>query len=249
VWPVVGNDALAELVADPGDLAGTLATPEGAAAAYLAEVAPAATTGPQPRHCCRVGTAVVPWSSSASEGAPAQLTGTISLLDAGTEERPLWVVVGARTDGLSVGGFEVDQDRLRFTIEASGPVAQLALSVRVGVDGELVPVGGGTLPQGSSAPDPAAGELVELGADARVTIEVPAGGDADVEILVRAVGGSFLSTSHVGLDLPTIPLSPAPRAAGGRRPGAGDTLTGRARDHPVTRRAKSIARTSISSLS
>jgi hypothetical protein len=212
VWPVVGNDALPDLVADPGDLAATLATPEGAAAAYLAEVAPAATAGPPSTHCCRLGAALVPWSFSDGEGAPAQLTGTISLRDEGTAQSPLWVVVGARTDGLSVGGFRGDHDSLQFTVEASGPVAEHSLSVRVGVDGEFRSVGAEALPQGSSDPDPAAGELVTLGADGRMTVVVPAGADAEVEILVRAVGGTFMSTSHVGLELPTIVVAPAPEA-------------------------------------
>lgn len=99
---------------------------------------------------------------------------------------------------------------MQFTVEASGPVAEHSLSVRVGVDGEFVSVGGEALPQGSSDPDPAGGELVTLGADGRMTVVVPAGADADVEILVRAVGGTFLSTSHVGLELPTIVAAPAP---------------------------------------
>jgi hypothetical protein len=210
VWPVVGDDALTGLVADPGDLAGTLAAPGTAAAAYLAEVAPAATADPTGAVLGPTGdTATVPWTFS-DDGAPPAFTGTVHLRDAGTAGSPLWVVVGAETEGVSVGDFRGEANSLQFTVAVSGPLADSNLSVRVGVDGGYVSVAGDPLPQGAPDPDLSSGEIVAPGEDGRMTFLVPAGGDADVEILVRAVGGTFLTTSHVGLALPAAPVAPAP---------------------------------------
>jgi hypothetical protein len=205
VWPVVGDHALADLLADPGDLGDDLKTPQGAAAAYLAAVAPAAAIDPGEADVGPVdGTARVPWSFS-DDGAPPPFTGTIDLRDAGTTEGPVWVVVGAETDGLSVGGFRADDNSLQFSVEVSDPLTESTLSLRVGVDGEYVSVGGEPLPQGAADPDPSSGEIVKPGDDRPMIFDVPAGRDADVEILVRAVGGTFLTTSHVGLHLPPSP--------------------------------------------
>jgi hypothetical protein len=210
VWPVVGDDALTGLVAHPGDLAGTLAAPGTAAAAYLAEVAPAATADPTGAVLGPTGdTATVPWTFS-DDGAPPPFTGTVHLRDVGTAGSPLWVVMGAVTEGVSVGDFRGEANSLQFTVAVSGPLADANLSVRVGVDGEYVSVAGDPLPQDAPDPDPSSGEIVAPGEDGRMTFVVPAGGDADVEILVRAVGGTFLTTSHVGLDLPAVPVAPAP---------------------------------------
>ena len=145
LWPVVGEEALADLVADPGELAPVLATPETAADAYLAELAPAATraggTGPTGR-----GRATVAWSSGDGH------RGTISLRDAGTAESPLWVVDGASTDGVTMSlDPDVHEDLpdgstdvLGFTVEAEG---RFALEARI--DGTVTPFGRDPLPPGA----------------------------------------------------------------------------------------------------
>ena len=135
VWPVVGDDALTGLVADPGDLAGTLAAPGTAAAAYLAEVAPAATADPAGAVLGPTGdTATVPWTFS-DDGAPPAFTGTVHLRDAGRRGAPCgswwarrrracrWATSGVRRTACSSRSRCRARSRTRTSASASASTA------------------------------------------------------------------------------------------------------------------------------
>ena len=189
VWPVVGRDALAALVADPGDMAATLSSPESAAAAYLAEVAPAATADLGGTVVGPDGDATVPWSS-------VDLTGVVALRNAGVATIPIWVVTGAETDGVQVtfGALESAGTDIGFALHVTGPATGHELRVEAFADGEEAMVRNGPAhPDGTTA-----------------NLEVVAPWGADVEVLVRAVDatGDYLSTSHTGFTLPATPEAP-----------------------------------------
>jgi hypothetical protein len=202
LWPVVGEDALAELAADPGELAPVLATPETAADAYLAELAPAATRAGDAAQG-GTGRTTVDWSSGGGH------RGTVSLRDAGTAERPLWVVDGADTDGVTISLEPAIEDALPdgstevlgFTVEAEG---RFILEARI--DGTVTPFGRDPLPPG--APLSEGAELSGV----PVTFLVPARPGTDVDVLVRAVDGEggVQSVTHAGFHVPDLRPEPAP---------------------------------------
>lgn len=221
VWPVVGEAALPDLAGDPHAHAGDLATPEGAAAAYLGEVASPLALEPSGLAVADDGrTAAIPWSFTDGGGEPFEpgarpfATGSVHLRDvaeAAGASGPLWAVVGATTDIVTIEDVRIEGGRLAFTTVVVPP-ADTSVSARVGVDGTFVATGGSPLPQGTEPPDPSSGELVHL-ADGRGGIEVAVVPGASVEILVRSVGGDFLSTTHMAIDVP-VPAGPATAAPG-----------------------------------
>jgi hypothetical protein len=162
VWPVVGDAGLTHLADDPHAQAGDLATPEGAAAAYLAELAsPLVLDVPGLAVADDGRTAEVPWSFTdgdpskpgARPGARPLATGAVHLRDvaeavAAPDAR--WVVVGASTDGVTLEDVRVEGDRLAFTVVVVPP-ADTSVSVRVSVDGSFAATGGSPLPQGRPA--------------------------------------------------------------------------------------------------
>ena len=211
VWPVVGEAALAQLPDDPHAEIGALATPERAAAAYLDDVSillapdPAGLVLSPDRR-----TAQIPWDGrDGGAGDPPVPTGSVFLRAVGEGTGALWVVVGAVTADANLEDVRVDDGTLGVTI-ALTPSPGTSVSVRVGIDGQFVPVRGELLPQGA-APDPSSGELVRLSDDgrARVTVGVKPGEQAD--ILVRLVGGDFLTVTHMAIEVP-VPADPSTAA-------------------------------------
>jgi hypothetical protein len=217
LWPVVGEEALADLAAVPGEVAPLLATPETAADAYLADLAPAASRAGHAALDGR-GRATVAWSSGDGH------RGTVSLRDAGTAELPLWIVDRADTDGVTIsldpdvedtlpeGSAEV----LGFTIEAEG---RFTLQARI--DGTVTPFGRDPLPPG--APQSERAELSGV----PLTMLVPARPGTDVDILVRALddGGAVQSVTHAGFHLPDPQpqLEPEPEVTAPIDPATADT--------------------------
>jgi hypothetical protein len=206
VWPVVGEAALAQLPDDPHAEIGALATPERAAAAYLDDVSillapdPAGLVLSPDRR-----TAQIPWDGrDGGAGDPPVPTGSVFLRAVGEGTGALWVVVGAVTADANLEDVRVDDGTLGVTI-ALTPSPGTSVSVRVGIDGQFVPVRGELLPQG------AAPELVRLSDDgrARVTVGVKPGEQAD--ILVRLVGGDFLTVTHMAIEVP-VPADPSTAA-------------------------------------
>ena len=225
VWPVVGDAGLTHLADDPHAQAGDLATPEAAAAAYLAELAsPLVLDVPGLAVADDGRTAEVPWSFTDGDpsepGAPPLATGAVHLRDvaeavAAPDAR--WVVVGASTDGVTLEDVRVEGDRLAFTVVVVPP-ADTSVSVRVSVDGSVAAIGGSPLPQGADPPDPSAGELLPL-ADGRGEVDVAVVPGASVDVLLRSVGGDFLSVTHMAIEVPAPDES---ATAAPREPDAGD---------------------------
>ena len=219
VWPVVGEEALAQLVADPGDLASTLAAPDSAAAAYLAEYAPGATPGEAVTDDGRE--AVVPWSSG------DDYRGRVELRDAGGPAAPLWVVAGSTTDGLSVVDVRAENGGLSFAVDCTFDLRGAGLAIRARVDG---------LDAAVQAPGGGAGGPLAL--------FVPAPGGADVDIVVRAGDEPYRVVTHVGFRLPegaapepeVTPPTPDLAPTGGTAPSepteaAAETLAGTYEGH------------------
>jgi hypothetical protein len=239
VWPVIGEEAPQVIVGHPRARAGDLATPEGAAAAYLAELAsplvldPAGLTvtdddGPP--------TAEIPWSftDGSEPGARPFATGSVHLRDvaeAAGAAAPVWAVVGASTDIVTIEDVRLDGGRLTFTAVVVPP-ADTSVSIRVGVDGTFVTAGGAPLPQGGPA-DPSSGELMHLtGGRGEVALDVEPG--TSVDVLVRSVGGDFLSVTHMAIDVP-VPADPATAAPDTDEPATDDADdSGEANDTAAT---------------
>lgn len=233
VWPVVGETSAEAVAADPRAAAGDLASPETAAAAYMDEIGGVLlAVDPSSLHVDDPGgIAEVSWSSEGDDAGPEPgATGTIHLRNVRDDAAPLWVVVGTTTEsfgGQSVGLADVrtDSQVLGFTVVGSPPETGQSLSLRVGIDGSFVSTGGAPLPQGAETPDPASGELVQLSPEGRTDVEVPVEPGDRVDILVRAVGGDFLSATHMAVVVPDPPESGTPDSSTTSEPAAGSPST------------------------
>jgi hypothetical protein len=212
VWPVIGEDALAGLLNRGGAAAAELVNPTDAAAAYLDDVAaPRAITLADVTPAPDRRTATARWELPACDqpcekpGLEPLYEGSIYLRQVGHIARPIWVVVGASTDVGTLSEVRSDGDRVGFTITPSASNSRGeggdSLAIRVRVDGTFVSMTGRRLPQGGP-PDPASGELVSREADADLDLQVDVEPSDQIEILVRHVGGTWLSLTHMALQVP-----------------------------------------------
>jgi hypothetical protein len=225
VWPVLGEAGLRSLAAGQGSgPAVELGDPAAVVTAYLDAVAsPVAIAAAAPTVAADGHTATADWAFTdepALDDSGPTYSGTIFLRRFDAPDGPGWVVVGSTTRSSSPGtavlsDVRSDGEHLRFTVSPD-PVTGDSMAVRARVNAAYVSVGGEPLPQGSS-PDLRAGELVTFGDGNRMELELDAEPGDRVEILVRHVGGTWLSLTHMAVDLPAAgpvppeaPATPAP---------------------------------------
>ncbi|MGH9229631.1 MAG: hypothetical protein ACRD07_13075 [Acidimicrobiales bacterium] len=234
VWPVVGEAALEALVAGYANAPDVdLGDPAAVVSAYLDAVAsPLAIAAAQPTVSADGGTATADWDFT-EEAEPEEVgpiySGRIFLRRVDVSGRPNWVVVGAATRPTSVGApvlsdVRFDGGRLRFIV-ASDTATGGAIAVRVRVDNVPVSVGDEPLPQGGP-PDPASGELVRFDDTNRRELQLDVEPGDRVEILVRHVGGTWLSLAHMAVEIPVRqgapPGPPTSMSPGTEAPPASD---------------------------
>ena len=171
---------------------------------YLETLAsPLAITAAEPTVADDGLTATADWQFAEESAPEPTYSGTIYLRRVGGPQHPAWVVVGATTvtaSGAAVlTDVHLDGRQLAFSITSEQPPD--SITVRVGVNGVPVSVGGELLPQ-DGVPDPTSGELLRFDGTNRRELRIEVQPYDQVEILVRHVGGTWLSLTHMAIGIP-----------------------------------------------